>query len=1246
MTNGAVNRGGAAAAGASFVIRHSPFVIPPRGGFALVATLFFVFLLIGILTALVSLTIVEMRVVDNTAKLRQARGNALSGVGQAIHELQTHAGLDQRVTGPASLLDTNPKTSEPDGVANPWLTGIWPGGDGGKAAREPMVWLISGAKMDAKSEKPPITHTTPLPDPASGNDMVWLLNHAVGEDDKLRVKARKLDIKRKHPTRSADKDTAYTVGHRAWWVADEGVKARVNLVLPEEESVSEGEKMMLAKWKLAAPRRASWKAEDFHELPKDPDDLVKVLSFAQIPLLVEGDSERGKLQEALEKHFHDITANSLGLLTDSRDGGLKRDLSLAFEMPDAEFRKQGLFSGSDDDDAAEAAGKQRLWWPMRDFYRTYKEVRNAAESPSLEARPYSVTTDADDEQAQAAAANTWLDAQSEVPAWRARYSPQIIRLEHAFSVLSEAAESSEEGGPDQKLALVMDPIATLWNPHNIALEFDAFRLDPAVPTLRLVVERRDPWNAERAYRARDEVWHENRLYRARVGNRDEEPPGENNEWESLERTWTLATDISLRGILRNHEAMQSGSFLFLDDKAAVNSRIIIKPGELVVFSPNNTAPQKHGSGDLKLRLERGWNAKGGISFDKLADDRPRPPGPAVDEKAVMVYTGSQVRITLEPLRDGSYATDDPFQFVKDYRDDGLDLNPTEPELQAHRESIGYFQGGGSDLDSFAWAGTRRGEPPRFTYRTRAYHGEDDGGRPLPGMSDVLAVGRQVTDKAKRFLGLLDWYLKTEADADGFPVQMISRFDPRAVLLLKPDRGYPCTIPQCQVLARRLTSDIGIIEMGGKSNGYWGPSNTALGERHVPLFEIPTAPLLSLGQLQHFQAGVVLGAKPATPGYVLGGSYASPFVPREQTVAGEGGAAFVDLSHELNRQIYDRFFFSSICPRTGDETTNGRLSDFLADEDPKPLPNPRMKLYLTPGQTLARLRQRLIDPGEGAKSPYASIAANLMVEGAFNVNSSSVEAWKALLASLDGFYIPTLDPSQGAARLDGPADSPHSRFALTNGGSSDRWRGFRSLTDEELQHLAEAIVEQVKTRGPFTSLGDFVNRRLKDDDTGLWGALQAAIDRSGINRDFATAVTEEKLREAGAQGAHSGEDWNFPHPEHAIGPIGAGAAGFLTQGDLLQALAPHLAVRSDTFKIRAYGDVVNPFSGRLEARAWCEVIVQRLPEYVNYAKPDVPPEEQVSDPPWAQTENLQNESNLVYGRRFRIVRLRWLSPDEV
>ncbi len=67
-----------------------------------------------------------------------------------------------------------------------------------------------------------------------------------------------------------------------------------------------------------------------------------------------------------------------------------------------------------------------------------------------------------------------------------------------------------------------------------------------------------------------------------------------------------------------------------------------------------------------------------------------------------------------------------------------------------------------------------------------------------------------------------------------------------------------------------------------------------------------------------------------------------------------------------------------------------------------------------------------------------------------------------------------------------------------------------------------------------------------------------------------------------------------------------------------AMRPWLAVRSDTFRVRAYGDAVNPTdSAKVESVAWCEAILQR-----------------VKDDPTSP------------GGRFVVIYFRWLSADDI
>ena len=104
------------------------------------------------------------------------------------------------------------------------------------------------------------------------------------------------------------------------------------------------------------------------------------------------------------------------------------------------------------------------------------------------------------------------------------------------------------------------------------------------------------------------------------------------------------------------------------------------------------------------------------------------------------------------------------------------------------------------------------------------------------------------------------------------------------------------------------------------------------------------------------------------------------------------------------------------------------------------------------------------------------------------------AWRAVLGGLKGQTLPdasspaapTMTALTKFARAFGPADS----------AGNDPWTQYRELSEAQIDELAGRVVEEVRIRGPFMSLGDFINRRLVNNDTfGLKGALQAAIDKS-------------------------------------------------------------------------------------------------------------------------------------------------------
>ncbi len=143
----------------------------------------------------------------------------------------------------------------------------------------------------------------------------------------------------------------------------------------------------------------------------------------------------------------------------------------------------------------------------------------------------------------------------------------------------------------------------------------------------------------------------------------------------------------------------------------------------------------------------------------------------------------------------------------------------------------------------------------------------------------------------------------------------------------------------------------------------------------------------------------------------------------------------------------------------------------------------------------------------------------------------------------------------------------------------------------MYYLSQGLVEKIKQHGPFKTVADFANA----------GILQQAIDEVGVTRGV------------------------------SLPPINADVPAvsnlYLSQGDVLEGLAPFVTVRSDTFIIRACGEAIDPLSGET-TRAWCEATVRRTPEQADGSDPMEP----------TVAGGL--------GRRFELVAFRWLDASEV
>jgi len=341
-----------------------------------------------------------------------------------------------------------------------------------------------------------------------------------------------------------------------------------------------------------------------------------------------------------------------------------------------------------------------------------------------------------------------------------------------------------------------------------------------------------------------------------------------------------------------------------------------------------------------------------------------------------------------------------------------------------------------------------------------------------------------------------------------------------------------------------------------------------------------------------------------PAYTIGDSNPSPYIKFiEDTGQGRyldmeiedgvnvGSSTYMDLSWWMNDSLLDSYYFSA-------------LKDATSSYNPR--------LQLRNGTTIAKSKEGVTD---NAKS--------ILIGGTISVNCTDARVWKAFLYSTQGALIKGL-PTDGV---------PYSRMKSPVGGlvdanvtadSVEAYNGYRILSSVEIADLAEKIAEKVKRYGPFYSMSDFVNRATETgapDELIKLGIVQQAINESTINTKITTAgqIDTNKIAE-------------FYNEEGFSGDINAGIPGYLTQGDLLARTSHLLAVRDDTFVIRAYGE--SSVGGNI-ARAWCEAVVQRGAEYVD---PSVP-----ATTPYSK---LESEIAKKYGRKFTIVGFRWISLEEI
>jgi hypothetical protein len=365
---------------------------------------------------------------------------------------------------------------------------------------------------------------------------------------------------------------------------------------------------------------------------------------------------------------------------------------------------------------------------------------------------------------------------------------------------------------------------------------------------------------------------------------------------------------------------------------------------------------------------------------------------------------------------------------------------------------------------------------------------------------------------------------------------------------------------------------------------------------------------------------------ATPTYAIGNSVANPFLPLDSTEEWFSSvrqpwvknvpAAHYDYSYKLNDALWDEYFFSGI-----------------TDPNPTfPLPNSR----LSPSNSTSN------NPDLTTEN---RAAANLLLDGAFNINSTSVAAWESVLGAMRDIETlgHSLDPTlrHNFARFNEPMmGMPAAGESVPQLSSKDELvAGYRNLTDAQIASLASEIVDEIRLRSatpdqngdkyPFLSLSEFINRSPQSNtqDFAKRGALQAAIDKANLN---------------GLEAANTGlwaESAEYPLYYEASGdtpiidrPKADGMPGAFMQSDLLAKIGAFIQARSDTFTIRSYGSSREQFGSEDGSRAYYEMVVQRTPAYVDLGNDAY--------------EDAALNVNQEFGRKYEIKSQRWVATDGI
>lgn len=1168
------------------------FPLGHRRGFALVIVLSMMILLTLLAVGLLSLSSVSLRASVQGNAMALARSNARLAMLVALGELQKTTGTDRAITAPAAGLDKR----YPLG-----LTGTW-------TARDPKQETLAKDETDAKFQRwlasSPLYDSVidprkpPVATPGNTGVATLLGNGSLGkrkdrmqDDQRIAVQTSRVATSRQS-------------GGFAWAVIDENAKSRVDLYF-DEKSKKAWDNVARAG---SPPIDGLGILTGWEKFTVSNENNGKLATNATVPMTTLVSKDDSAIYDP------DVTVYSNSLMTDPVNGGLKKDLSMlsaralnSTETNARLYKYAGVVTDNVPSDPYLSL--------LTNYHNLYKRlgVRDGTIRPSpmqvaakLPSRHTPYTPDPSDPKkitiTRAAPTEPLL-------------TPSVVRVDIIFSMITRETHGGWRNryGTARPYLLHMQylPIVTLHNPYSVPIVFEGmkvsfknlpvgfnFRVDDQPLSTRLVAL--------------------NQMYVSYAGN------------DSASKDF---------GINLKPSATSSGG-----------TTLTLEPGQTKIFGTPKVPPtwtwfsESPGSGSDGTHLFD-WRNNYTSNFDMGPTMITPPQGggagfdidwinpqPLQTAKGTAVATGNDVGMVslvgteklgvqfgpyMSSASNGSFSVSiDLLRGGSEVRAGGIEVKYGDQarlnEILAKGKSVRF-----PDTRSFPETYPKPNvDPPIYT--NTIYEG---GNTPI---KDYV--------KSKQFM-IFSLAAKTTQESF-IPARTLLTGNPSnnvAIIDLTKNKDPEGGVPLEMVMMPIRNGKAAIEENRGNQEGYFFGGNGSLnGTPRATFYEFPIMPAESLAQFRHANlAGS--GFMPFTL-YTVGESFAHPQIGTSvsrQTWTDR--TVMLDHAYLANRALWDTYFLSTVADQSGPlfsstKTFSKVLTDFF--DEGIDLPNRRFQPYNRgSNKTPESLKQTA-----SGNPAYEELAAYLILNGGFNVNSASVDAWKAVLAALDEAEIETVLGAESAStgrysllRVRRPSEKAIDGALIAT--RQNRWQGYRRLTQGQIDSLAKEIVKEVRARGPFLSLADFVNRGFgPESELTAMGAIQAAIERTDINN----SVKVDGKELAGTDVSLNG----YKAVTSGIGNNAVYAPGMVSQGDVLSLIGSRITVRGDTFRIRGYGEARDTTGKQVLASAWCEAVVQRVPDYVDTA-----------DKATAKFVDLK-PVNKRFGRRYEIVAFRWLSPSEV